>query len=265
MNQMNTVLICENTLVGILTGVYAAYELKKDHETVKLQLAEQQELLLFSEYIEIKPVEDKAEKVIRTIRRDFGEETYRSICLALATEEKDKADAVYHGIVAGLKMKNKRDFLGNLGNAYILRIFELARMAGNETHHWLGFLRFQELENGILFSKIGAKSNILIFLAPHFQDRFPNENFMILDEIRNLCVVHPAGKEWILVSGDLIEKNMLGQYSGSEHDYQSLFQYFCDKIAIKERKNLKLQQQMLPLRYQEYMVEFQQNKQTAFS
>lgn len=254
---MNKVLICEDTLIGIFTGIYVAYEKKMDHSLIQLQLQNHEELLLFSEYEDVTADEEKAIKVIRTLKKTFGDDVYQWICYALATTDTLKADAVYHGIVCGLSMKQKQDFMGNLANPYIHTIFKLSRMASNETHHWLGFLRFQQLENGILFSRIGAKSNILTFVAPHFQDRFPNENFMILDEVRNLCVVHPARKQWVLVSGDLIAKEMVEKLSGSEEDYQSLFRYFCDKIAIKERVNLKLQQQMLPLRYQEYMVEFQ--------
>ena len=88
---------------------------------------------------------------------------------------------------------------------------------------------------------------------PHFADRLPLENFVIYDEKRELYGVHPAGKEWYLVSG--MEPEGL-QLSEREAQYQELFTMFCQIIAIKQRKNLKLQLQMLPLRFQEYMVEF---------
>ncbi|MBO5283384.1 MAG: DUF4130 domain-containing protein, partial [Lachnospiraceae bacterium] len=38
--------------------------------------------------------------------------------------------------------------------------------------------------------------------------------------------------------------------------YEELFRYFCHKIAIKERKNLALQNQMMPKRFQKYTIEF---------
>lgn len=84
---------------------------------------------------------------------------------------------------------------------------------------------------------------------------------MIHDERRGVFGVHPAYKEWYLVSG--LERGMDGlwnpvQYSDKEQEYQELFTMFHKTIAIRERRNIRLQQQMLPLRFQDYMVEFLQ-------
>ena len=108
----------------------------------------------------------------------------------------------------------------------------------------------------ILYAKIGPKCNIVSFLMPHFADRLPLENFIIYDEKRGLYGVHPKSKEWYLVSGQEEVLEDVIQMSDKEEAYQELFTMFCHTIAIKERKNLKLQQQMLPLRFQEYMIEF---------
>ena len=124
-------------------------------------------------------------------------------------------------------------------------------------HHLLGFVRFEELENGILFTRIAPKNNVVIFLMPHFADRFPAENFMIYDEKRELYGIHPSGKHWYLAQGkEFASKRTEWQLSDREQQYQELFRYFCHKIAIKERENKELQRNMLPLRFQEYMVEF---------
>ena len=141
-------------------------------------------------------------------------------------------------------------------NPYVDTVFRLSRCAANEIHHLLEFIRFQELQQGILYSKIGAKCNVVSFLMPHFADRLPLENFIIYDEKRELYGVHPAGKDWYLVSGIGRKADDELVLSEKEEQYQELFTMFCRTIAIKERRNLKLQQQMLPLRFQEYMVEF---------
>lgn len=81
---------------------------------------------------------------------------------------------------------------------------------------------------------------------------------MIHDEKRDLFGVHPAKKEWYLISGveGFEEKSLI--WSDKELAYQDLFTLFHKTIAIAERRNSRLQQQMLPLRFQEYMVEFSQ-------
>ena len=109
----------------------------------------------------------------------------------------------------------------------------------------------------MLYAKIGPKSNAVTFLMPHFSDRLPIENFVIYDDTRGIFGVHPAGGQWYLLSGEESGEREL-RLSEQEMQYQELFRHFCRTIAIKERKNLKLQRNMLPLRFQEYMVEFRQ-------
>jgi len=251
----NIILICEDSLEGVFTGVYETYLNKFDHVNCRLQIGEEENLRLFSTYITIKSDQEKAAKVIKTLLNRFGQEMYYTLCQALSTMDQDKGDAVYHTIVYGLSLR-KFYFLDHLAVPCVTKVFELARYAQNEIHHLKGFLRFQELENGILFGKIGPNNNIVTFLAPHFSDRFPMENFVIYDENRQIFVIHPAGCGWSIVTGETMDETMTQNFTEKEKEYQELFRYFCNKIAIKERRNLGLQRQMLPIRFQEYMVEF---------
>ena len=134
---------------------------------------------LFAVYEDHKPDEQKAVKVARTIGREFGGETYMSICRALASPEGDKGEAVYKTVVAGLKMKNRKDVMGNLMDPYVHRVFQLSRFTANEAHYHVEFLRFRELENGILYAEIGPKNNIVTWIMPHFADRFNSRNIII--------------------------------------------------------------------------------------
>ncbi len=247
---------CEDSLEGIFTAIYNTYEDKCDRRDTRISLTD--ELFLFAEYIPVEVDEEKAIKVINTLRKRFGEEDYRKLCMALSSSEPEKAQAVYRTVTMGLSKGCKPgQLLDNLADDSVNEVFSLARRANNEYLHLLGFIRFAELENGILYSQIGPKNNVLTFLLPHFADRFPMENFMLHDVGRRLFGIHPAGKEWYLVQADdlkLEEENLI--LSEGELKYQELFRYFCNKIAIKDRKNLELQRNMLPLRFREFMVEF---------
>lgn len=247
---------CDDTLEGIFTAIYNAYEDRRDHEDTRISLTE--ELMLFAEYVPVKTVPEKAAKVIRSLRKQFGEDDFESICMALASASEDKAQAVYQTVAEGLRKKTMPGHLfDNLAHHWTLQAFTMARGTGNENHHLCGFVRFHELENKVLFSRIGPQNNVLTFLMPHFADRFPMENFVICDTKRGLCGIHPAGREWFLVQGEeLVSEIAATPYSGEEIKYQELFKHFFHKIAIKERKNIRLQTNMLPLRFQEYMTEF---------
>lgn len=265
------ILICEDTQEGVFTAIYEVYARKYSRDKVRLQVREDVNFRLFAEYIHVPTDVTKAVKVMRTLREQFGEEVYKDICLALTTEDAEKAQAVYRTVELGLRISAGNDRCGKgkknvkimdyLADDNVRKVMELSRAANNELMHLRGFLRFQELKNGILYSKIGPRDNILSLLAPHFADRFSAENFMIYDHKRDQMVVHPAGGEWYVIKGVSTEIKgdieAIGMdYSIKEEEYQELFRFFCNKISITERENRKLQLGMLPLRFQKYMMEF---------
>lgn len=255
-------LICEDSLEGIFSGIYQAYLLKEPHEQIHIQIGEEENLRLFAVYRKCPVNEEWARKVARTIGNRLGSETYLAICRALASPEPDKGEAVYKTVVTGLRMSRGKNVMDNLKEPYVHRVFELARFTANEAHFHVEFLRFKELENGILYAPIGPKNNVLTFIAPHFADRLPLENFVIHDETRNLFAVHPAKGDWYLVTGnEKIEgegtAEQVFHFSQGEKRYSELFEHFFHTITIKERRNTDLQRNMLPIRYRKYMTEFQ--------
>lgn len=254
------VLICENNLEGIFSGIYEAYRQRMKHEATRIQTGEDENLRLFANYMNITTMPEHAIKVMRTLRKEFGEDVYKSLCFALVSDDSEKAQVVYQTVVWGLQAYQagfRGSIMGNLANDNIRRVMELSRGTNNELCHLRGFLRFQEVEEGILYSSIGPKNDILALLTPHFADRLPMENFIIFDEKRRMASVHQASGEWYLIS-DMEQgtEEIALHYTEEELHYQELFRYFCHKISIKERKNLDLQRNMLPIRFRKYMTEF---------
>ena len=248
-------LICEDSLEGIFSGVYQAYLQKCPLERVHLIAGEEENYRLFAVYKRCESSRVQAEKVGRTLKRELSEEGYYRICRVLASFEADKAEAVLRTVVMALHRKRGGRILEDLKEPYIRRVFELDRAVGNEIHFHIEFIRFSELVNGVLYAQISPRNHILTFLMPHFTDRFPLENFVIHDVGRNLLAMHPAGGEYVLVSGQE-ELNLNTAFSGGEEKYSELFTEFFHTIAIKERTNSELQRGMLPVRYRKYMTEF---------
>lgn len=272
---------CEDSLEGIFTAIYNVYEDRRRPEETRLSLGD--ELWLFAEYIPVAPDREKGDRVIRTLKRQFGEEDYYRICMALAAPDAKKAQAVYQTVAGGLARRcPPGHLLDNLADEYVHLTFSLWRGARREYDHLRGFLRFEELEKDVLYARISPGNHLLTFLMTHFADRFPMENFMIQDVGRKILGIHPAGSAadgengWYLVrfgedseEPEVLKRVLSTERSDKELAYQQLFGYFCQKIAIRERENPKLQRNMLPLRCREYMTEFQRNlsatdKQTVF-
>lgn len=161
------VFICEDSLEGIFTGVYDACASQLGHRNIRLATGEPENYELFSEYIHVTPSADKTGKVIRTITSRFGMQFYESIYQAAMSGEPssgrkmDKADAIYETILLALASGDGQKVLLSLGEPCVYRIFELCRATNREACHHLEFLRFSELENGVLFATIHPKDNVL--------------------------------------------------------------------------------------------------------
>lgn len=255
-----TILVCENTLEGILTAVYRAYEWRLAPLHTRVQAGEA-DLCLFAAYREVETDAALAKKVADTVRRRFGAEAWEDICYAAAAEDEGKGQAVYQTIAAGLAGEIKGRLMAGLANDHVRRTFELSRYVHHEAHRMHMFLRFREVEGNILFARIEPDANVLEFIMPHFADRFPLESFVIVDTRRGLAGIHGAGKEWFLVRMEERVKeqfeSLAGHYSEGELEMGELFRHFCHSLGIEERRNLKLQQQFLPLKYRSFMTEFE--------
>lgn len=253
------VFVCEDSIEGILNGVYEAYIFKKEnkiesHDSLHLAVRLPDTCRLFTEYVTLETNYENAAKVINTIRKRLGEETYYRLCLAGASCFEEKADAVYHAIALGLRT-NDRNVLDRLGEDCVQKAFKCARASANELNHTIEFMRFLELEGGILYAKINAKHKILPFVMPHFSDRLPMENFVIYDENADIYGLHPSFKAWYLAQGVEFDSGMV-KTTAAEEEYQELFKRFCKTIAIESRENKKLQRNLLPFRFRPNMTEF---------
>lgn len=254
------IFICEDSLDGILTGIYDAWDFKiqqklSSHEDIHLASKEPENYQLFCDYYPVSTNPEKSAKVSHTLRQKFGMDFFEVIVnAAMAREESkkkamDKADALYQTVVFAMHSPAGAKVLHYLGVPFIQRVFELSRATRSEAHHLSGFLRFSELENGVLFARIHPKNNALPYLAEHFTDRFPQENFMIYDENRQLAAIHRAGKDYLLVDASGLNQEILNRFSEKETEYQKLWLTFFENIAIKARINPKLQAQNIPKRF----------------
>jgi len=242
--------VCEDSMDGIFTAIYKAWEIGTSKTSIEVK--GMKTMTLFTEYIEVKTDSELAAKVAASIHNKISQEVYFYVYRAALSDDTDKAQYIYEFLLKAFRVG--KEIIHNLQDASVMKVFELARKVGNEAHKYLGFVRFCELENGILSAKINPLANVVAIVAEHFADRLHNENWLIFDTTRNLAAVHRAGYGFVL-SNDISEQDLdqFSHKSENEEKYQLLWNRFFDTIAIEERKNKKLQQQLMPLRYREYM------------
>lgn len=258
MNE-KVIVICVDSFDGIMTGIYKAWSIKNKQEkagsmNVELVAGEAFNYEMFAEYIHIQADALLSEKVVKSIRKTFSWETYTRVYNAAMSCHKDKADIIFHFLIDAYRIGYRINEYLNLKS--VMDLFELDRNVMREQHHYLGFVRFMEIDNKFLLSTITPKNNILTLIAPHFSDRLSLENWIIYDKNRKLAVVHEVDCKWILVSNEELNMERIDQ-AIEDDEIKKLWKLFFDTIAIKERTNPKLQRNNMPKRFWGEMVEKQ--------
>lgn len=251
------VFFCADSAESIFTAIYDAWSSRYGHNNIEIRaLSEENQgnMELFCEYIYVKEEEEKVRKVIKAIREKISAHALDIVLNAACSCEADKADAIYRFLILGFSMgKNILDYTNH---DVVLKIFNMNRNVGNETHHYKGFARFMEIENKILLGKITPKNDIIRLLAPHFSDRLGMENFIIYDENRRTAIIHRSGYPWVYTNADDFNIDSFSEGTKEEIEFSKLWKTFFDTIAIEERKNPRLQRNNIPLRYRGNMLEF---------
>lgn len=245
--------MCEDSFESIMTAVYDAWASRLGHENVRLELQGEYNLTLFAEYVTVETEEEKARKVVRTLRQKISEEVFEYVYKSAMSKEMDKADKIYRFIVQAIGQGAK--VVNQFANPAVMDVFEMVRNVSQESHLLLGFIRFRELENGVLFAKITPKNHVLTLVAPHFEDRLSGEHWIIYDEVHKVAAVHAANTPWILTRDAVLDDIPIS--SEKQCDYEELWKIFFHTIGIEARKNPKCQRNMLPLWYRKNMLEFE--------
>ncbi len=253
MEQGRIVYICENTPDGIFTAIYDAWAAHIPDENLNLLTDGTFVYELFASYRYVETDMGKAVKVARSVSRKISPEAYRQIYAAALSHQEDKVMAIYRFLKTGFKVGARVTDMH--AREEVCRIFELCRNVVNESHSFREFLRFSELESGILLARIRPHNFVLPLIADHFADRFREEHFVIVDDNNEMGVFHERGKPWFLspIDYEAIERLWKSERSG---EYEHLWKTFFKAIAIEQRNNYRCQRTLCALRYREYMLEF---------
>lgn len=250
---MKEIYLCEDTPDGIFTAIYDTWTVHISNDQLFIRVEKGHEFEFFVEYIYVQTDPEKAVKVARSVEKQLGREAYDMMFAASLSHEADKGDIIYHFLKLGFQVG--RTVTQMHSEEAVCRLFELKRNVWNEAHYTKEFLRFHETEEGILLARINPRNQVLPLVADHFSDRFPEEHFVILDEIHEMGLFHEKGRQWYMVPLDIDILNEIWKHRGSS-EYEQLWKTFFKTISIKERENYKCQRTNCAIRYRDYMLEF---------
>lgn len=249
-----TIFTCEDTLEGILTCIYDAWASHLGHEHIRLLVEPVIEYELFCEYRQVEVDRSKADKVITSICKKISPYAYRMIYYVAMSASPNKADMIYRFLLYGFHYG--RPVTDMIQIPAVASMFTTNRAVSNEAHFFREFIRFQNMKGNVLVAHIEPKSNVLTFVAPHFADRMPSENWMIIDDIRKSAVVHPADQEYYLTTLTDDEIQRISQLEDQDDPFIGLWKEFFTTIAIQPRANYRCQRNLFPIWYRKHATEF---------
>lgn len=239
----------------MMTCIYQVWAAKKGSQNVRLALEPIEQMEWMTEYIAIEKDEVLAKKVIRSIQDKISWEAYRQVYLAAMSEDPERLDVIYRflriGFAAGASVTKR------LHEEPVMRLFKLSRRVSNEMHYFKEFLRFTKMKGEIYVAHMEPINNVVALTAQHFADRMPSEHWMIVDDIRNIGVIHPKDQSFYVTQLTSREKETLKKTERLEDEYSMLWREFFQAIAIEKRKNPECQRNLFPLRYRKHVLEFQ--------
>ncbi len=253
---------CDGSVNGIFTAIYRAWEIGTSKTAISVSDGETMEL--FCEYRYFDADDELAAKVASTIRHKLSPDIYTQVYHAALSSCPERGDIIYHFLIDAFKVGP--GIVNHLVNPYVMRLFELDRNVSRESQHFLGFIRFGQYrdEHGsFLLARFAPTNDILDLMSYHFADRLRNDNWLIADTTRHRCSIHHAGRHHYVLSDitddyldslvDATREHTGCAATGSNEAIEELFETFRSSVAIEARRNEKLQQQLMPLKYRTYM------------
>ncbi|BDX37011.1 DNA metabolism protein [Tenuifilaceae bacterium CYCD] len=150
----------------------------------------------------------------------------------------------------------------NFGDCDVLELLKIDRKVVREAERIRMFVRFQKTKDGIYYASFDPKYNVLPLVTKHFENRFPDQRWIIYDTRRNYGFYYDLkntsefkfAESFIDASTGKIDQSIMGT---DEQLFQDMWKSYFKSICIKERINPKLHMQMLPKRFWKYLIEKQ--------
>lgn len=260
--QTHYILHCDNSIDGLLTALFEAFALKKKltahtsweslpADIISIVCGEGSNYSLFSTWTEVTTDERKALLTVQTIQKRLGMRIYDAVFHVLCHFDPSRGTLLFHFLVKAFQTGPRT--IDRLADPHVMAMMEYDRKVSNEAHFFIELTRFTALP-GTLYSRIAPKCTVLPFICDHFVERYYHENFIIYDETHHIAAIHKADEEWFLTDDPSMDVD-LSQFQDAD-PFTSLWGVFFDSVAIRQRRNIRCQNTMLPKWYRKHMEEF---------
>jgi probable DNA metabolism protein len=243
------VYVYDGTFEGLLTAVAMAVESGDVPDDISRILPPQG--ALFHQVVTVETDYGSSPELFDAVAPVLSAYARRDAFHAFLSEAPGIEMLVYRYTQFGRKAGRSLDRL--LSHDLVLPVRKLAQKVRSEAHRMKGFVRFRQVREGFYYASLEPDHNILPLIAPHFAERFSDQNWIIHDLRRGKGLIyHAALKEWAIAG---LELRQNPEFSENERFFNDLWKRYFVRISVEERKNPGLQGQMLPKKYRKHLVE----------
>ncbi|WP_196594085.1 TIGR03915 family putative DNA repair protein [Pectinatus sottacetonis] len=244
----------DGSFLGFLSVIYQAYHDGTSHVEKIENLSAGPTLFGNEKNISLNTAH--SEKVLKSLYQQCGARATHILYYAFMAEQPEREMILFYYICCAFRYK--KTFAQQKYDPWIQQVEHWSLKTSNERHRMLGLIRFNELEEGMMYANIHPDYNIVPLLAGHFTNRMPNERWAIHDLHRHIAAYYDKQN---VVIADVTEPERNIKYSQNEEEFRSIwYRYYCH-IAIKERTNPALQRSFMPKKYWPYLTEMNYSKQ----
>lgn len=249
-DRRDVIYVYDGTFDGLLSAVFESYASRRLPAAI-VENEHVQENFLYA-YQTILTDTAKARRVSAAVENKISAQALQTLYYAFLSNVPEKGRLCLDYIRAGFRLGRELDL--HLRLDCVSKLQNAALQVKNETHQYLGFVRFAELEGGVFYSGIQPKNHVLPLLSAHFVRRLPQNPWMIHDTNRRLCLVY-NGRSCYIAPTDTIPKL---RYSDGEGQYRRLWKLFYDTVEIQARHNERCRMSHMPKRFWNNLPELNQ-------
>lgn len=206
---------------------------------------------LFADQVVVEADPERAMRMCSRICERVSQRVLRRCLYAFLSEEEGREVRILEYLRLGFEVGAEVD--SHLHRDFVRAVRDMARRTAHEAHRMRGFLRFRLLDGGMYYAPMEARCDVLRMVAPHFARRLEGQDWIIHDLVRGWAALCHGGKPSFVevpeFAVDLCER---------EGRVQGLWRDYFKAIAVAERRNPRLQKNLMPERYWRMLVEIPQ-------
>ncbi len=238
--------IYDSSFEGLLNAIYFAYKEKSEGRVVT---GDFYQMALGDIPVYVETDLEIFSRMENYIAGKCGIENLMTMYRAYLGELPGISNQIFEFFKVALKKGFQTQYMH--ADARVLPVLNAEKTAARESHKMLGFIRFKRVGENLLYAPYQPTCNTTPLVAKHFADRMNSYRWIIHDTVRGVYAVY-NGKNCII--GRSVPNN-LPSFQDIDQDYEELWTSYTKSIAIKERRNLKLQMSFMPKKYWGFMTE----------